>query len=88
MQERMPQYLHLPIQILWFDTNEIFIILIGYLTGLVFGGWAWLALVILPSIYIPYKRKQDRGFLPHQFYKSGFIELKGYPPPTAEKFHE
>jgi hypothetical protein len=47
---RVPQYLHLPLQILWFDTEEVSVIIVSYLIGLLFGGLAWLLLVLLPCL--------------------------------------
>lgn len=85
---RVPKFMHLPLQILWFDTEEISIIMIGYTIGLVFGGLAWIALVLGPVFYIPIKRKQPRGFMKHMLFRIGLAHLKGYPGPEAKVFSE
>ncbi|MEJ2743454.1 MAG: type IV conjugative transfer system protein TraL [Gammaproteobacteria bacterium] len=84
----MPQYMHLSTQLLWFDQEELSIILCCYLMGLVFGGWAWSLLIIGPIVYIPIKRRQPRGFLLHLLYRVGLAQLKGYPGPEAKVFFE
>jgi len=88
MEERMPEYLHMPTQILWFDSSEFSMIIVLYLMAMVFGGLTWIALFIGPCIIIPYKRKKERGYFQHLLYKTGFASLKGYPLPTANVFHE
>lgn len=85
---RVPQYMHLPMQFLWFDTEEISIILVSYIVGLVFGGLAWFAMVLGPALYIPVKRRQPRGFMMHFLYRFGMAKLRGYPGPDARIFNE
>ena len=85
---RVPQYMHMPMQLLWFDTEEITIIVVCYIFGVVFGGYAWLFLFIGPVFYIQVKRRKPRGFLVHQLYRFGFAHLKGYPEPQALQFYE
>ena len=85
---RVPQYLHLPIQFLWFDSEEISAILFFYIFGVLFGGWAWLLVVAGPFFFIQVKRKKPRGFLLHLLYSLGFSTLRGYPGPHATKFYE
>jgi hypothetical protein len=85
---RVPQYLHLPLQILWFDTEEISVIVIFYLMAIIFGGFAWLFVVLGPCCYINIKNKQPRGYLLHTLYRLGFAQLKGYPGPQAKEFYE
>jgi hypothetical protein len=85
---RVPQYLHLPLQILWFDTEEVSVIIVSYLIGLLFGGLSWLLLVLLPCLYIWIKRQQPRGYLVHTLHRLGFAKLTGYPGPQAREFYE
>lgn len=85
---RVPQYLHLPLQILWFDSEEVAIIIICYLFGLIFGGYAWLTPVLGPCLYIYVKRRNPRGYLIHTCYRLGFADLKGYPGYQAREFYE
>lgn len=85
---RVPQYLHLSMQLLWFDTEELASIFFFYIFAVLFGGWAWLLLIVGPFIFIQIKRCKPRGYLLHFLYSIGFIKLKGYPGPHATKFHE
>lgn len=85
---RMPRYLHKPLQILWFDINEVICIVVFYIAAMSFGGLMWLLLIIGPAIFIPYKRKQPRGYFQHVLYQAGYAELAGYPIPMSDKFHE
>lgn len=88
MDERFPQYLHLPLQVLWFDTTELFIMLCFYLAALLVGGIAWVGVIAGPVVLISYKRKQARGYFQHLLYSYGYSSIQGYPLPTAEEFHE
>lgn len=84
----MPRYIHKPLQILWFDVNEVIIIVMFYLASMTFGGLMWLLLIVGPALFIPYKRKQSRGYFQHLLYKAGFVQLTGYPLPITSKFKE
>ena len=88
MEKRVPIYLHLPLQVLWFDTHEIAILIIFYLFAAVFGGVAWFLIILGPAFVIPIKRRKPRGWFFHQFHAYGFVELEGYPLPTENKFRE
>lgn len=87
-EERMPAYLHLPIQVMWFDTNEITFLAMLYLCCSLLGGWAWLLLFMLPYPILTYKRRQPRGFFTHILYKVGFLTFTGYPESAADHFRE
>ena len=78
----------MPLQFLWFDTEEMSVILFFYIFGVLFGSWAWLMVVIGPFFYIQVKRKKPRGFLLHTLHVLGFAHLKGYPGPHAKHFSE
>lgn len=88
MKARMPKYLHKPLQILWFDVHEVTALVGFYVAAMTFGGLMWLILIVGPALFIPYKRKQPRGYFQHLIYKAGFAELHGYPLPMADKFWE
>jgi len=88
MDEQLPCYLHLPLQVLWFDSSEITMIAMFYIAGVLFGGIAWLLLVVGPILIIPYKRQQPRGFLAHFFYMIGWSRFCGYPTHTLSNFTE
>lgn len=75
----MPQYLHRPGQLLWFESDELISILVGYLMGFFLGGWWYLAIVAVPTGYIKLRRKLPRGFLLHLQFMTGLMTFKGYP---------
>lgn len=88
MEERMPVYLHLPLQILWFDLSEMGAIVVFYIAALIFGGIMWIALFLGPYILITITRAQPRGYMKHLMYLTGWASLPGYPPPSAKRFRE
>lgn len=86
--KRVPQYLHRPVQLLWFEGDEILAIGMGYFAGVLFEGYAWSAIVVLPWVYIRAKRRYPRGFLRHALYAMGFLRMDGVPSPYAHRFYE
>lgn len=88
MKVRIPQYLHKPPQILWFDAQEILILCIVYVGIVTFKGWSWLPLIASAWSAIRFKRRKPRGYILHLFYRSGLFKLKHYPLPTARSFYE
>lgn len=86
---RLPQYTHLPAQFLWFDTEELAVIILFYLMALVFGGYFfWANVVVGPFLYMRIKRNKPRGFLRHMIYAAGFASMKGYPLHFSNRFSE
>lgn len=88
MGERMPQYLHLPLQVLWFDTEELMLIMSIYVMALTMGGYAGLVGLAGLIWYMKVKHNNPRGFLRHILYGSGVYTLEGYPSPFARRFYE
>ncbi|MEL6277278.1 MAG: type IV conjugative transfer system protein TraL [Pseudomonadota bacterium] len=88
MKVRVPQYLHLPPQILWFDAQEILVLMAAYLGSVSFKGYSWVVLIGIAWFFIRFKRQKPRGYILHLFYRTGLFQLKGYPLPTARKFYE
>ncbi len=86
---RVPRYLHLPVQILWFDMEDIAIISASYALWLILDTWYALPLiVILPWLFKSAKTNKPRGFLRHLLYAYGVQKLTHYPPPHIEVFEE
>jgi hypothetical protein len=86
---RVPRYLHLPPQILWFDTEDLAAIAGCYLAWLMFSSWVILPFAVLvPFFFIRTKQRRPRGFLRHKLYSLGFASLKGYPPAHVRSFRE
>jgi type IV conjugative transfer system protein TraL len=87
-KKEIPQYLHRPLKILWFDLDEIVLINILLMLALIFGNIFWVLLFLLPYIVSKMKKNKPRGFLKHYLYKIGAIDFKNAPPFFEKKFEE
>lgn len=76
---KFPRYLSSPLQILWFESDEISIIAICYAVSLLFGWVGWFMMLLAPYYYSRAKKNNPRGFLRHLLYFIGYLKLKGYP---------
>ncbi len=88
MKKRFPQYLSSPLQVLWFESDEIGIIITFGVIALIFGSFTWLLIVAAPWYYGHVKKKYPRGFLRHTLYFAGLIRLNLYPDYFEEEFYE
>ncbi len=88
MNYRIPQYLHRPIQLLWWEQDQIVAIIVGYLLGFFLGGWWYLGLVAVPWAYFRLRRRLPRGALIHAQYAAGLLTLPGYPTYFERRFEE
>jgi len=79
LEYRVPEYLHRPIQVLWFEQDELLSIVMGYVVGFMAGGWWYLSVIGVPYAYIKIRRMRERGFLIHLQYALGLLTFKGYP---------
>jgi hypothetical protein len=79
MSKPFPKYLSAPYQILWFESDDLAIIMQFFAMAILFGGFFWLLIVIGPYFYAKFKSKYPRGFFKHCFLFLGIIHLKGYP---------
>lgn len=85
---RFPQYLSRPIQILWFETDELVLCLFTLTLALLYGKIMWLVFFVSQYLYTRTKRKNSRGFLKHLLYMLGFVQMKNYPEYFDREFHE
>lgn len=76
---RLPQYLYRPIQLLFFEADDVVAAGIGYLMGFFMGGWFWFAILVLPVVYGFAKKGRPRGFLKHMVWAIGWAPMSGYP---------
>jgi hypothetical protein len=89
MSVRLPRYLHLPVQLLWFDMEDLAVLGVCYLMWLLFSSWLVAPLIVVgPWLFMRIKARRPRGFLRHQLYQYGFARLAGYPPPLTGRFEE
>lgn len=92
--ERFPRYLSAPFQILWFEADELFVMVFFFMTAIMFGNTNWMfALLALAGVFGVYgysvlKRKHPRGFFGHLLYFAGLTDIKGYPSFFVDKFIE
>lgn len=87
-ETRFPQYLSSPLQVFWFEADELAIVLIAFMIGSIFKGWFWLLLIFGPFFYTRYKLKYPRGFLKHSLFLSGLKDFAGYPTRFQKEFFE
>lgn len=87
-QKRFPQYLSKPIQVLWFELDELIIFVFTLTFALIYGGFMWLIFIAFQWFYTRTKRKNARGFLKHILYMFGLLEMKNYPEYFEKEFHE
>jgi type IV conjugative transfer system protein TraL len=88
MQKKFPQYLTSPLQVLFFEVDEIAIMFIALLIGLVLEGWTYFLIIVLPTVYSRLKKNYPRGFLKHILYFVGLTNMVGYPSFFEKEFIE
>lgn len=88
MTKKFPRYLSSPFQVLWFETDEMAIILICFVLAMLFGYLFWGLLFVGPYYYGKLKKNYPRGFLKHTLYFIGLSSLKGYPSYFEKEFSE
>lgn len=85
---KIPQNLHKPITVLWWDADEFAIIaFFAMLTALVNIKFA-IFLFGIPWALRHIKKNYPRGFLKQIFYFLGIQEISGYPPYYEREFNE
>jgi hypothetical protein len=86
---RVPRYLHLPTQILWFDLEDLGVVCAAYCIWLVADSWYVAPIVVVaPWLFMTVKSDKPRGFLGHSLYGIGLQSMHLYPGPHLEVFHE
>lgn len=85
---RFPQYLSRPIQVLWFETDELILCVFCLTLALLYGNIMWPVFLLTQYFYTRAKRLKSRGFLKHLLYMLGFIQMKNYPEYFQREFHE
>lgn len=53
MEERLPQYLHRPVQILWFGSDEFILVMSTIFVAVIVGGVIGWALILALLLFIP-----------------------------------
>jgi hypothetical protein len=85
----LPRNLHKPMQILWFDMNEVYVIVFFYLVSMIASQFVvYLISPPLAYLFIAEYRNSNRGFLYQIGYNLGLINFKGYPEALSKNFSE
>ena len=79
MKKKFPQYLSAPLQVLFWDSDELCIIMMFFTIALIFGSVTWLVVVVGPWGYTHVKKKYPRGFIRHILYFAGLVKFQKYP---------
>jgi type IV conjugative transfer system protein TraL len=88
MTKPFPQYLSAPLQVLWFEPDELGVVFACFLFALIYGSVFWVFLFIAPWYYSRAKKRHPRGFFRHVLYFIGITGMKGYPSYFEERFIE
>lgn len=87
-EKKFPQYLSTPYQVLWFEADELMLILLFFVFTIVFSAWFLPFLFFAPWLYGKAKKKYPRGFLEHCLYFLGLVSMEGYPNYFQKEFFE
>lgn len=86
---KIPRYLHRPLQILWWESDEFLILMLSLGLWLIFGGYYFILIgFVVPYIYSKFKKRHSRGFFGHLSYFCGIKSFKGYPEFFMKDFIE
>ena len=88
MERPFPQYLSNPLQVLWFESDELAVIVFCFVLALVYGGLVWLGFLAGPYLYHRTKQNKPRGYLFHLLYTVGLLKMEGYPSHFEQEFRE
>jgi len=88
MRQQFPQYLSAPLQVLFWDSDELCIILMFFTIAMIFGSVTWILVVAGPWAYSSVKKKYPRGFIRHLLYFAELIEFQKYPGFLEDEFIE
>jgi len=80
------RYLHRPYRILWLETEELALCLMGLVLGLVISVYLLFIFFFAAWVVRKTKKNKPRGFLKHIFYHFGFVEFKGLPSSNSQIF--
>lgn len=85
---KVPQYLHRPYQVLFFETDELVVLVIMLFLGLCFGGIFWLLMIPVVFLMVHLKKKHPRGYIKHILYQIGLLTFKNAPTSFENRFNE
>jgi hypothetical protein len=84
-----PQYLSAPLSVLWFDVDTFVLIIIFFTIAFIYKGWPFFLLAVIgPAFYSSFKKRYPKGFLTHLMVRAGIVQLKYFPSPYEDDYHE
>jgi len=88
MKTRTHKYLHKPFRLLWFESDEIFLLFAGLVLGMYVNTLFFLVLIVCAVLSRKFKAKYPRGFVRHISYFLGLLRFKKYPSFFESSFQE
>lgn len=85
---RIPYFLNQPMALVWFESDEVIIGLLGLYLGILSGGFMWFIGLFGFLYYRHIKKKSSRGLLRHLPHILGFKTFKGFPHAFVTEFME
>lgn len=85
---KVPKYLSAPLQILWWEQDELFLIISLIYYAAIFSKLFWILVPTVPFWYIRAKRRNPKGFLGHLLYRWGLSKIEGCPTYFQKHFVE
>lgn len=85
---KIPQYLHRPNQILWFETDEFLIIMLSIVLWLALSKWYGIVGIVGLYLYVKAKKKYPRGFFGHLPIIVGAKKLYIFETVFVKKYEE
>jgi len=82
------RYLYRPFRILWFESDELILLLMGFIFALVVTIWALFLFIGLCVVVRKTKKKMPRGFVKHLLYYAGYHHFAGAPSAFQRIFQE
>jgi len=84
-----PQYLHRPFQFLWFESDELSVVIIFATVALILDSKLWWGIAVaVPMLYMRLKKSYPRGFLKHSLYALGVVQFRSYPDAAVTEYLE
>ena len=88
MDQRLPQYLHLPVQILWFGADEFILVMSTIFVAVIVGGVIGWTLIGALLYFLVFEGTKTNKFIPHLAWRWELLRFRHYPGPTQTRFFE
>lgn len=85
---RMPQFLHLPHQVLFFDMDDLLLLILSIFASVYLYFYVGVVVFVFMIVYMRLKHKLGRGYIFHLLFLVGLHRFKGYPIYFEKKFYD